>query len=727
MKNNLKKYFAIGLAAMMLVSCGPKNGQGNNGDAKDNEVVAFKNPIADMKREVIFPKFEKTSVEAAVPEYSVAEDLSNIYNINYYINDYFTFNDKQTKDLVENKFFVDGSRTYEQPFEVYEGNEYGYLPNFVTADSLLHLFHISYDGLLRELEVEKFLPRLIDVSNTMAAKSLEDYNDAKDPMVKELAMKNTAYFVLAAKLFGAETSGELPQEVKDLVDKEYKNIEAMSKADSNLVAKAVDYSQFKPRGHYTRSEELKKYFRGVMLFSQEAMIFYDDLGNPIDENIIQGLMMAKNLIGDEESFKKWEDVNDSVNFLVENSEDVDPYLMGQVYFSHFNKDTGVDKLADEKNLEKVYKTLDQLPKPKIQYYEDTSFRFMPQRAVLDNVWAQNLLDTDRPSKRPLYSGLDIAALLGSKEAEEMVLADEQNKKWDEFEKRYKEAKDMAKVLDDEKEGRKNVYRSWLWMLKSYEEEIPESFPEFMKSKAWAFKDLNSQLGSWAQLKHDTILYGKQAAAEMGGGEEEHEMPQSYVEPRVGLYDRMIWAMNYMKENLKARELLTEANEKNMNNFIDMVDFLRKVSVAELKNEIVDAKDQERLFYIGGEMENIFIKFVDEKVEFFNEIEEQADRNMATIADLMVTVENTVGIEPRKYLEVGSGMAQEMYVVYQIGDKIILGTGPVYSYYEFLSDERMTDEEFQTKLYDSLYTPDTKNLLEQPSWAEIYKADSVYDY
>ena len=723
MKNNLKKCFAIGLAAIMLVSCGPKGADGN--DAK--EKVPFTNPIADLKREVIFPKFEETSVEAAVPEYSVAEDLSNISNINDYINDYFAFNDEQTKALVENKFFVDGSRAYEQPFEVYEGNEYGFLPNFVTADSLLHLFHISYDGLLRELEVKEFMPRLIEVSRTMATKSLEDYNNAKDPVVKELAMKNTAYFVLAEKLFGEEYSGELPQEVKDLVDKEYKNIEAMSKADSNLVAKAVDYSQFKPRGHYTRSEELKKYFRGAMLFSQEAMIFYDDEGKPIDENIIQGLMMAKNLINDEESFKKWEDVNDSVNFLVENSEDVDPYLMGQVYFSHFNKDTGVDKLADEKNLEKVYKTLDQLPKPKIQYYEDTSFRFMPQRAVLDNVWAQNLLDTDRPSKRPLYSGLDIAALLGSKEAEEMVLADEQNKKWDEFEKRYKEAKDMAKVLDDETEGRKNVYRSWLWMLKSYEEEIPESFPEFMKSKAWAFKDLNSQLGSWAQLKHDTILYGKQAAAEMGGGEEEHEMPQSYVEPRVGLYDRMIWAMNYMKENLKARELLTESNEKNMNNFIDMVDFLRKVSVAELKNEIVDAKDQERLFYIGGEMENIFIKFVDEKVEFFNEIEEQADRNMATIADLMMTVENTVGIESSKYLEVGSGMAQEMYVVYQIGDKIILGTGPVYSYYEFLSDERMTDEEFQTKLYDSLYTPNTKNLLEQPSWTEIYKADSVYDY
>lgn len=723
MKNNLKKCFAIGLAAIMLVSCGPKGADGN--DAK--EKVPFTNPIADMKREVIFPKFEETSVEAAVPEYSVAEDLSNISNINDYINDYFTFSDKQTKALVENKFFVDGSRAYEQPFEAYEGNEYGFLPNFVTADSLLHLFHVSYDGLLRELEVEKFLPRLIEVSDAMAKRSLEDYNDATDPAIKELAKKNTAYFALALKLFGGEYSEPLPEEVMDLVEKEYKNIEAMSKADSNLVAKTVDYSQFKPRGHYTRSEELKKYFRGAMLFSQEAMIFYDDDGKPIDENIIQGLMMAKNLIGDEESFRKWEDVNDSVNFLVENSEDVDPYLMGQVYFNHFDKDTDVNELANEKNLKKVHETLEELPKPKIQYYEDTSFRFMPQRAVLDNVWAQNLLDANKPSKRPIYSGLDIMGVMGSKVAEEMVLADEQNKKWDEFETRYKETKEMAKVLDDETEGRKNIYRSWLWMLKSYEEEIPESFPEFMKSKAWAFKDLNTQLGSWAQLKHDTILYGKQAGAEMGGGGEEKEIPQSYVEPRVHLYDRMLWAMDYMKENLKARELLTEANEKNMNNFIEMVEFLRKVSVSELKNEIVDAKDQERLFYIGGEMENIFIKFVDEKVQYFNEIEEQSDRNMATVADLMTTVENTVCIEPSKYLEVGSGMAQEIFVVYQIGDKLILGTGPVYAYYEFLSDERMTDEDFKNKIYDSLYTPDAKNPLEQPSWTEIYKADTVYDY
>lgn len=36
------------------------------------------------------------------------------------------------------------------------------------------------------------------------------------------------------------------------------------------------------------------------------------------------------------------------------------------------------------------------------------------------------------------------------------------------------------------------------------------------------------LGSWSELKHDTILYAKQGMAEMGGGPP--ELLKGYVEP-----------------------------------------------------------------------------------------------------------------------------------------------------------------------------------------------------
>lgn len=716
-----KKYLAGLLACLLLVSCSPKASDQTKTDQ------GMENPLAGMKTEIVFPDFKESQVSAQVSPYAIQEDLGNIANIDDYINEYMDFNQEQKQALVENKFFVDGKTITDQPFQWYEGNEYSYKPNFVTADSVLHLFHISYDALLRELEVEKFSPKLQELNEIMAQESAKDYQAAKDPLVKEAALKNTAYFALAADLFGKPLEGEIPQEARDLAQEELGKIQRESKEQSSLVNKAVDYSQFKPRGHYTRSQELTNYFRGSMLYSQLAMTFYNDKGEALLDNAIQALLMAKNLCKEESSFHAWEDVNDPLNFLVENAEDLDPYGLGQIYYRHFKKEMPVDKLGQKENLDKVYGDLEKIPKPKIQYYEGLSFRFLPQRAVLDNVLGQMLVDTQKPSRRPLYSGVDIMGLLGNPLADELVQANEDNKEWPDFSKNYKKAKKVAEVLEDEKEGRKNVYRSWLWMLKGYQEPVEEKFPEFMKSKAWEAKDLNSALGSWAQLKHDTLLYGKQVGAEMGGGGEEEPTPKSYVEPRVPVYDRLLWTLNYMTENLKNRDLLSQANEKNLANFSDLIRFLRDTSILELEGKSPDAKAQERLFYIGGEMENIFVKFYDEKAENFFDIEEQADRNMATVADLMVSVDNTLGIKPGQYLEVGSGMAQVAYVVYPVDGQLILGTGPVYSYYEFLAPQRMTDEDFQNQLMQGLYNEDfTQEAIKQPAWTDEYKADSVFE-
>ena len=723
-----KKYLAGLLACLALVSCSPKpssQGDSQGQDAGKSASVEMKNPLADLKTEIIVPSFEESKVNLASFQYTVEKDLSNIDNLDLYVNEYIDFTPDQKQALVENKFFVDGKTGETQPFGLYEGNEYSYMPNFVTVDSVLHLFHISYDALLRDLEVDQFLPKLKEINQAMATASLKDYEEAQDSRVKEAALRNTAYFAVAGELFGAPIEGDIPQEAKDLAQKELASIQTEGEAGSSLVQKKVDYSQFKPRGHYTRSEDLTRYFKGSMLYSQEGMNFFDPEGKPLEDNAIQALLMAKNLCGDKDQFHAWENVNDPLNFLVENVDDLDPYQIGQVYYTHFSKETPVDDLGQEENLKKVYKSLEKMPKPQIQYYEGQSFRFMPQRAVLDNVLAQMLVDTKEPSDRPIYSGVDIMALLGNPLADKLVEANEDNKKWPDFPKNYKKAKKMAQVLDDEKEGRKNVYRAWMWMLKAYQEPIDEKYPSFMQSDAWKAKDLNSALGSWAQLKHDTILYGKQVGAEMGGGGEELEMPKSYVEPRVQVYDRLLWTLNYMTENLKARDLLTEGDQKNLANLMDLVTFLRDTSIVELEGKSPDAKAQERLFYIGGEMENIFVKFFDEKAESFYDIEEQADRNMATVADLMVTVENTLGIESGRYLEVGSGMAQTAYVVYPMDGKLLLGTGPVYSYYEFLSPERMTDEDFQSKLMESIFpSGDSKEYpLKQPTWTEVYKKDS----
>ena len=42
-------------------------------------------------------------------------------------------------------------------------------------------------------------------------------------------------------------------------------------------------------------------------------------------------------------------------------------------------------------------------------------------------------------------------------------------------------------------------------------------PGVARTEAWGRRLLNTQLASWAQLRHDTILYAKQVYAEMGAG------------------------------------------------------------------------------------------------------------------------------------------------------------------------------------------------------------------
>ena len=59
----------------------------------------------------------------------------------------------------------------------------------------------------------------------------------------------------------------------------------------------------------------------------------------------------------------------------------------------------------------------------------------------------------------------------------------------------------------------NLYWNWLYTLLPLLEPKGEGWPVFMQNQAWTDKSLNTALGSWAELRHDTILYAKQSETE----------------------------------------------------------------------------------------------------------------------------------------------------------------------------------------------------------------------
>lgn len=655
--------------------------------------------------------YEPIKFEAKVKPYKVKKDLSNIENLKIFGE----FSKEQLELLVKNKFVVNPTKQ-EQLFYIYEDNEYKDIPSFITTDSVLQVYHIFYDYTLRTLENEKLLGLVEEMTTQMLKNSIDIYNRLEDKEMKKIQLKNIAFFSTAQLALEKELPEGVPEEAKRIALEELDKINAHSGFQkSSLFPYDLDYSQFTIRGHYTRSKDFERYFKAMMWYGQAPFPLYFDKGDKDVErrNIeqtLQALLITYSLYADKESYNKWENIYEPTNFFVGSSDDLSIYQYGELLFKVYGKDPDLNKLNDKKKLDELYKEADKLPEPKIQakYTSVTTpvgkqFRFMGQRYVLDAEIIQELV---KPIERPIPSGLDVMGVLGSERAKEIQLAKEENQDWEDYPVEFDRLKDkFAKI--PEKQWMGNMYQGWLWTLKGFLEPFGDGYPSFMTNEAWMDKDLNTALGSWSELKHDTILYGKQSGAEMGG--EGFEEVVGYVEPNIEVYEKLLWLTQFSRKNLSARDLTIESIDMKMDRFEWLLKFLIECSVKELRNEELTQEEYERIQIYGGILEDLTASFAGDYLRWF-EITSETDKNMAVIADFHTIAPNQYS--QGGYMEAGVGPAYEIYVVVPIGEKLYLTRGAVFSYHEFISDERLTDEKWQELIKKDKQPP-------MPGWTNSF--------
>lgn len=676
--------------------------------------------LDEMENKTTYIDYKLSDFTPSVKDYKVAEDFSNVVNFSKFGD----FTEKQKEMLLKNGFVITKPKNledneymeepwnyeFDQIHQIYEDNEYQYIASFVTTDSVTHIFHIFYDGFLRNLEKDELYPKSIDLNKKLLAENISLYDDLQNERLKEIQNRNIAFIATGLKLLGEEPEN-LPEEAKKIYEEEIKKASSEGIVSSAISGRDVDFSQLKPRGHYTRSEELKKYFSGTMYFGQVGLFIEND-GKPDEDSILQGLLLTHSIYKNPEILKTWEDLVEPIDFLVESADDLSIREYARTLYGVYGKDFDINKLDDEKNLSSAYKVLSQYPDPQVAGFMGKSFRFMPQRAVMDSVLMQNVVDIardDKPSDRPIYSGLDLMTAFGNEKAWEIQKEDPYNSHWDKYKERTDKNISTVDKMED-LDWQKNMYRGWLWMLKSYDQKFGEGYPMFMRNDAWERKDLVSALGSFAELKHDTVLYGKAVMAEMGGGGD-FEIPKSYVEPNVELYEKLNWLLEFTKVNLKNRDMLSSKYEEKINNFQAMVVKFRDLSIKELQNEPLTEEEIEYLLYIGGEMESLMVDFVEStdenQISYWYEIENATDRRMPVVVDLMRVVENSVGLPKDEISHIGTGKPMEIFVIYPHEGKLYMGRGATFSYYEFLNKERLTDEDWQKMVYDEV--------IDFPTW------------
>ena len=230
----------------------------------------------------------------------------------------------------------------------------------------------------------------------------------------------------------------------------------------------------------------------------------------------------------------------------------------------------------------------------------------------------------------------------------------------------------------------------------------------MQTKFWQDKELNTALASWTQLRHDTILYVKQSytMAEKGGMFQPPVV--GYVEPVPEFYSRLL-ALTKMTNQGIENLLSPETSEKldvsaGLDRLAEILERLKVISIKELENQPLDDGEYNFIESFGSISENLI------------ETISGGNADPSVYKTVLVADVHTDG-NTKKVLEEGVGYLKTMIVAYQHPEgHILLGVGPVFSYYEFKQpmEDRLTDEGWR-KILDS-------NPPLQPEWIKTFSCN-----
>jgi hypothetical protein len=436
-----------------------------------------------------------------------------------------------------------------------------------------------------------------------------------------------------------------------------------------------------------------------------------------NDEIKSGILITLAL-NKENNQNSWDKLYEPINFFVGKSDDITYYQFKDLAEKTFGNDATPQTVSTDKNkFDSFVDATKTLEPPQINSMpifnaaiqpdrekEIKGFRFLGQRFTIDAAIFQRLIAREVGPKgescanapfaegRMLPKGLDIPGAMGSKEALN-ILKNQGETEYACYPENMTKMQSYIIGLPTEN-WTQNLYWGWLYQLRPLTDEKSGGYPAFMENTAWVRKELNTFLGSWSELKHDTILYAKQVYAELGGGGPEKKDDRGYVEPNPYVYARLASLLKMTNEGLEMRGLLTVNMKDSLSNMEQLAMSLKTISEKELNNESLTDADYELIRSYGGQLEHFWLEINQDEPQY-KELGQRdfLDQNPAAIVADVATDPNG------KVLEEGTGKIFNIYVAVPVDGKLRIAKGGVYSYYEFpwpLSD-RLTDTKWREML------------------------------
>lgn len=500
--------------------------------------------------------------------YSERQYPTDLFSVPWYdsLNARYHFTADEAKLLGKNYFMVSErleSDSWSTAFiDIYSSD----LPLFLSTDFILSTLHNSYDAILQTIEWQLLEPNLKELLHAMYKHfPLVAGSYAGDSRLNKIIKDVDLYISVALSL--AEGEVYAPQSGGP---EKYELLMAAVAAEEMTVmtlftegrTRNLDFSQFTPRGHYVETQtmygviDLENYFRAMMWLGRIDFLMTAPPDNPwepdwTDDELRRmqlGALITNEVLygcGKLENLTKHEEI---ISFMVGPDDNLTPAelagLSNEVITEPgdlFVKET-FDDFMEHMNSSDDYgqKIMSNffLVDP---YSSDpgnlpVSFKLLGQKFLVDSyVFSEVVFDrivfNGEKIWRPLPDPLDALAALGSEDALALLEGEMDQ---------YKYAANMAGLkylieAYDDNFWEQSLYNSWLGAIRSLNPSATNhGLPYFMKTTAWHQEKLNTQLTSWAQLRHDNILYGKQSYTGGTGC----SYPYTFVEPYPGLYDKI---------------------------------------------------------------------------------------------------------------------------------------------------------------------------------------------
>ena len=602
------------------------------------------------------------------------------------------------------------------------------VPVLITTDSILFAIHNSYDLMLKKVELAGLIPALDEMlaaahgtltgADAPAGGTMQDARDDVDLF----------YTVARSLLTGAPVDplspalvakrDELLQMVQDLKPRQ---IELFGRPYPCAgPACAYDFSQFKPRGHYTETEELQRYFKAMIWLGRTELA----LTRHHRDFLVSWLLLHS--VRDAMKFDRWKDFDRTIQVFVGKSDNLT--MEG---FFQFLEDQGVNTsmVEDPVKADGLMKALekggyaDQKIMSQIMStnpFSDTPtalppiFLFLGQRFVIDsyvfhNVTYDRIVYQGQKIQRLMPSPLDALFVLGFQETLPILRPELEQYFYggNLFILRY--------LVDsyDESFWTESMYNVWLDVIRALSVDTTgNQYPQAVRSQAFALKSLHTGLASWAELRHDTILYVKQSYSGIVC-----DYPDGYVEPFPAFFRKIAdfaTVSGALFNGLNLPELGYMKSQ--VSGYFDNLKYAAGM--------LADIADKEVAGQPRTPEQTAFIKslvqfegmcggpaFTGWYSDLFFEANEMTFEFKPTIADVHTDPNSSY------VLHVGTGGANLTVLVADTSCGLKAYAGPASSYFELLEPDfnRLTDEDWKETLLTDQRPP-------RPQWVEAFVVD-----